>query len=57
LADLFRWPPLGREAWLATARQVSQLLAEVEAGRMDATPAEQVALRMFVATVEGMSGT
>jgi hypothetical protein len=56
LAELFRWRAEGGGTWTDAAGQASRLLAEVEAGRMDATPAELAGLRAFVATVEGMSG-
>lgn len=46
---------VAQSEWVVIAGQVSLLLAEIEAGRMTATPAEQVALRTFVATVEGMT--
>ena len=53
--EWFQWRPESRSAWVEAARLVSRLLAEVEAGRMEATPAELAALRTFVATVEGLT--
>lgn len=54
-ADALQWRCGSQSEWVAAAGQVSLLLDEIEAGRMTATPAEQVALRTFVATVEGMT--
>jgi hypothetical protein len=54
-AELFRWRAETDSTWTEAAEQASRLLAEVEAGRMTATPAELVALRTFMATVRGMS--
>ena len=54
-ADALQWRCGSRSEWVAAAGRVALLLAEVEAGRMTATPAELVALRTFVATVEGMT--
>lgn len=54
VAALFRWQAEGRGAWGEAADQAARLLAEVEAGRLEASPAELVALRTFVATVRGM---
>jgi hypothetical protein len=54
-AELFRWRAETGSTWTEAAEQAARLLAEVEAGRMTATPAELAGLRTFVATVRGMS--
>ena len=54
-ADLFQWRAEAGAAWTGAADQASRLLAEVKAGRMEATPVELVTLRSFIATVEGMA--
>lgn len=57
VGELFRWRAETGGTWLEAAEQSRRLVAEVEAGRMTATPAELAALRTFTATVEGMSTT
>lgn len=56
VGELFRWRAETGGTWSEAAEQARRLLAEVEADRMTATPAELAALRTFVATVEGMAG-
>jgi hypothetical protein len=55
LAELFRWRAETGRTWTEAAEKAARLMAEIEAGRMDATPAELTALRTFIATVEGMT--
>lgn len=51
----FDWQAESPDTWAEAADVVSRLLTEVEAGRLEATPAELASLRTFVATVRGVT--
>jgi hypothetical protein len=55
VAELFRWRAEADATWTDAAEQASRLLAEVEEGRMTATPAALAALRTFIGAVRGMT--
>lgn len=55
VGELFRWRAETGGTWTEAAEQARRLVAEVEAGRIDASPAELASLRTLVATVEGMT--
>lgn len=56
-SHLFQWPVSDREAWVEAAEQVARLIAAVEAGELESSPAEMVGLQVFVATVQGVIGS
>ena len=52
--NFVEWPEWPPDAWLSAAGAMQELLETVDAGQIEATPSERLAMHVFVSTVRGI---